>query len=456
MTRATGQPHQPLGGGLAGHALPPLAAGGGSGRPAATDLLAADADARAAASARRFGDVLAAVHFNIWPDILVRVAGGIQPGLPRLAHWERIGLDQQELLFLLCLLRYYRERAAWPVIRIDEMALMLGVSARQVQRTKNGLIADGYLRRIERANPITRERWPDGLDCSPLFALLEACAFLYHADELTQDLQPAWQPTGPRKAPLDPDGFGRRRRAAREQARGADGRRARSAPARGPRGSAQHGTNQGDTGDGEGGDTHVTQGDDPAVGVMDDAGGGAGRDTGDTRRRARSSQNPLPAEHHVSSAHTDPELSGLPPVRVGERVEGAGAAARPDLAEETATFKIATTGEPALHAPEEDDRYRDPELDAFIDGRAGPYRDDDPERSRLRAQRLWWNSGLPAVRFRALLAEAAAVTNRMISAGYVERGAAGRRHAMPYFFAVLEDLVRRERAAQAPPAARAS
>ena len=99
---------------------------------------------------------------------------------------------------------------------------MLGVSERQARRAKSALIDDGYLGRIERANPRTRERWPDAVDLRPLFALLEACAFLYHGDELAHSSQPAWQESGPKRAPLDPDAFGqeRRRRRQRRQAAG--------------------------------------------------------------------------------------------------------------------------------------------------------------------------------------------------------------------------------------------
>jgi hypothetical protein len=164
--------------------------------------------------ARRFGPALAQTNFNIWPDILVRVAGD---GEARAAHWARIGLDREELLFIVVLLRYYREHAHWPVLKVEDMAAMLGVSERQVRRLKSALVDDDYLGRIERANPRTKERWPDALDLRPLFALLEACAFLYHGDELAHSSQPAWQDSGPRRAPLDPDAFGQNRRKRRQQ-----------------------------------------------------------------------------------------------------------------------------------------------------------------------------------------------------------------------------------------------
>jgi hypothetical protein len=47
--------------------------------------------------------------------------------------------------------------------------------------------------------------------------------------------------------------------------------------------------------------------------------------------------------------------------------------------------------------------------------------------------------------------QARAATHARISVGDVERGEAGQRQAMPYFFAVLRDLVSNEAAQQSPP-----
>jgi hypothetical protein len=49
-------------------------------------------------------------------------------------------------------------------------------------------------------------------------------------------------------------------------------------------------------------------------------------------------------------------------------------------------------------------------------------------------------------RFVQLAQEASKRTSERVSLGSVERGAPGRRAAMPYFFAVLRDLVAQDRA----------
>ncbi len=72
---------------------------------------------------------------------------------------------------------------------------------------------------------------------------------------------------------------------------------------------------------------------------------------------------------------------------------------------------------------------------------AATFRDNDVEASINVAVRLWWTSRLRGRRFAQLLGQARDVTQQRISLGVVERGEPGRRQAMPYFLAVLRDLV---------------
>ena len=73
------------------------------------------------------------------------------------------------------------------------------------------------------------------------------------------------------------------------------------------------------------------------------------------------------------------------------------------------------------------------------------FRDNDVEASISTAMRLWWTSRLRARRFVQLVYQARDVTQSRISVGVVEHGEPGRREAMPYFFAVLRDLVDHDR-----------
>jgi hypothetical protein len=73
------------------------------------------------------------------------------------------------------------------------------------------------------------------------------------------------------------------------------------------------------------------------------------------------------------------------------------------------------------------------------------FRDNDAEASVRAAIRLWWASGLRGRRFAPLVRQARELTQERISLGVVERGEAGRREAMPYFFAVLGDLADQQR-----------
>jgi hypothetical protein len=69
------------------------------------------------------------------------------------------------------------------------------------------------------------------------------------------------------------------------------------------------------------------------------------------------------------------------------------------------------------------------------------FRADDVEASVTAAVRLWWTSHLRGRRFAQLVQRARSVTHERVSVGGVERGEPGQREAMPYFWAVLRDLV---------------
>jgi hypothetical protein len=71
-------------------------------------------------------------------------------------------------------------------------------------------------------------------------------------------------------------------------------------------------------------------------------------------------------------------------------------------------------------------------------------RDNDAEASVSTAVRLWWTSRLRGRRFAQLVRQARAVTQQRISLGVIQKGEPGRREAMPYFFAVLRELIDQE------------
>ena len=109
------------------------------------------------------------------------------------------------------------------------------------------------------------------------------------------------------------------------------------------------------------------------------------------------------------------------------------------LLDGTAAFSAVTAG----HAAGEIALYNE----------IGPYgtaatmfRDNDPDASVRAAVRLWWTSRLRGRRFASLVRQAREITQeRIFSLGVVERGEAGQREAMSYFFAVLHDLVKQHR-----------
>ncbi len=81
------------------------------------------------------------------------------------------------------------------------------------------------------------------------------------------------------------------------------------------------------------------------------------------------------------------------------------------------------------------------EIEDGVRNAAAAFRDNDVEASVTTAVRLWWTSRLRGRRFARLVYEARDVTQKRISLGVVGQGEPGRREAMPYFFAVLRDLV---------------
>ena len=82
---------------------------------------------------------------------------------------------------------------------------------------------------------------------------------------------------------------------------------------------------------------------------------------------------------------------------------------------------------------------------------AAAFRDNDVEASITLTVRLWWSSRLRGRRFAQLLRRARDVTQARISVGVVERGEPGHRQAMPYFLAVLRDLINQDRLFQRHP-----
>jgi hypothetical protein len=90
------------------------------------------------------------------------------------------------------------------------------------------------------------------------------------------------------------------------------------------------------------------------------------------------------------------------------------------------------------------------EIEAAVRSAALVFRADDIEVSVTSAMHVWWTSGLRGRRFVQLVHQARAAPHERISVGGLERGEPGRREAMPYFFAVLRDLVSNATSAQSP------
>ena len=81
------------------------------------------------------------------------------------------------------------------------------------------------------------------------------------------------------------------------------------------------------------------------------------------------------------------------------------------------------------------------EIEEGVRSAAVAFRDNHVEASVSTAIRLWWTSHVRGRRFTQLVRQAYDVTQARISLSAIERGDAGRREAMPYFLAVLRDLV---------------
>ena len=89
-------------------------------------------------------------------------------------------------------------------------------------------------------------------------------------------------------------------------------------------------------------------------------------------------------------------------------------------------------------------RFR-PEIEDGVRRAGADFRDNDVQSSVDVAVRMWWTSRLRGRRFSQLVHQAREVPQERISLGQVERGKAGQREAMPYFFAVLHELVEQDR-----------
>src|SRR5260370_30335781 len=98
-------------------------------------------------------------------------------------------------------------------------------------------------------------------------------------------------------------------------------------------------------------------------------------------------------------------------------------------------------------------RYR-VEIELDVRSAATKFRDNDQEASVATALRVWWSSGMRGARFAEVIRRATEITQARISLGTVERGGAGRREAMPYFFEVLRHLANDERQRRSTPSSR--
>ena len=98
-------------------------------------------------------------------------------------------------------------------------------------------------------------------------------------------------------------------------------------------------------------------------------------------------------------------------------------------------------------------RYR-AEIELDVRSAATKFRDNDQEASVATALRLWWSSGMRGPRFAQLIQRTTEITQGRISLGAVQRGEAGCREAMPYFFEVLRHLANDERQRRSTPSSR--
>jgi len=84
------------------------------------------------------------------------------------------------------------------------------------------------------------------------------------------------------------------------------------------------------------------------------------------------------------------------------------------------------------------------QIESSIRSASTMFGDNDVESSVTTAVRLWWTSRMRGRRFAQLVRHARDVTQQRMSLGVIQKGEPGQREAMPYFFAVLRDLVNRE------------
>ena len=99
-------------------------------------------------------------------------------------------------------------------------------------------------------------------------------------------------------------------------------------------------------------------------------------------------------------------------------------------------------------------RYR-AEIEVDVRSAASKFRDNDQEASVANGSSfLWWSSGMRGARFAQLIRRATEITQARISLGAVQRGEAGRREAMSYFFEVLRHLANDERQRRSTPSSR--
>ena len=345
----------------------------------------------------RYGPVLAAANFNVWPHALLLEADDSTP------HWQRIGLDRNELFFLLTALSHYYAHESWPALSIERLARWLDLTERRVQQIKNTLIEDQYLRRVPRRDRDGNRR-PDALDFTPLFALLEACLLRYHPDLITRDAGPIWLPPGPTAHPLDPDDFGRRRQEKRRRQKDA---RTKETTDTDDEASGLHPS-------GEISFTRGVQPDSPHA-VQPVAPGG-------------SSELHPASEAGCAGSETFVQRS---PMKAGQK-DRAVVPPGPSVPGSARWDSRSTS--PVRNLPLND------QVTAIVEHHARAFRDDAVQQSVETAHHLWWNSRVPLQAFAELLDRAALVTKQTISSGRIRHGEPGARQAMPYFFRVLRTL----------------
>jgi hypothetical protein len=107
---------------------------------------------------------------------------GIVPTPSLLLEYQgRLGLASSEVVYALHVLRHLRDDGRWPWLSVRDVGEMMGVSDRQVQRTKADLRAKGYLRCTPRSDP-ERGRLADEHDLTLLLAELERLALQEDSD----------------------------------------------------------------------------------------------------------------------------------------------------------------------------------------------------------------------------------------------------------------------------------